>query len=112
MSRHVIQKCLCRKTQCSLEESENLCYNTKNDRIAVPFVKMQDGTVNLQRGGIYMEVQIGLVCALLSAVGILISALLIRRSKKWIIATILCSMLTLVFILYSVLTLVLMDNMR
>lgn len=58
-----------------------------------------------------MEVQIGLVCALLFAIGILISALLIRRSRKWIIATVLCSMLTLDFILYSVLTLVLMDNL-
>ena len=57
-----------------------------------------------------MEFWVGCLFAVLFAIGILITSLLIRRSKKWIIGTVLCSILTFVFALYSVLTILLVSG--
>ncbi len=54
-----------------------------------------------------MEFWIGIIFAMLFAVCAIVSAVLIRRSKKWIIGTVLCTICTVVFVLYSILTAVL-----
>lgn len=56
-----------------------------------------------------MEFWVGCLFAVVFAIGILITSLLIRRSKKWIIGTILCAILTFVFALYAVLTILLVS---
>ena len=57
-----------------------------------------------------MEFWVGCLFAVVFAIGILITSLLIRRSKKWIIGTVLCSMLTFVFSLYCLLTILLVSR--
>ena len=57
-----------------------------------------------------MEFWVGCLFAVVFAIGILITSLLIRRSKKWIIGTVLCSMLTFVFALYCLLTILLVSS--
>ena len=57
-----------------------------------------------------MEFWVGCLFAVVFAIGILITSLLIRRSKKWIIGTVLCSMLTFVFALSCLLTILLVSG--
>lgn len=57
-----------------------------------------------------MEFWVGCLFAVVFAIGILITSLLIRRSKKWILGTVLCSMLTFVFALYCLLTILLVSG--
>ena len=57
-----------------------------------------------------MEFWVGVLLACLFAVGILITSLQIRHSKKWILGTILCAILTFVFALYAVLTILLVST--
>ena len=54
-----------------------------------------------------MEFWIGILFAVLFAVCAVASAVLIRKSKKWIIGTVLCTICAVVFTLYSVLTAIL-----
>ncbi len=54
-----------------------------------------------------MEFWIGILFAVLFVIGAVVSAVLIRKSKKWIIGTVLCTICAVVFTLYSVLTAIL-----
>ena len=54
-----------------------------------------------------MEFWIGIVCAVLFAAGIAACAMLAKRNRKWVIGSVACAIFTLVFLFYSVLTLLL-----
>ena len=54
-----------------------------------------------------MEFWIGIIASLVFLAVAIVSAVFIRKSKKWIIATWLSSIFTVVFVLYTVLTYVL-----
>ncbi|MBQ4048866.1 MAG: hypothetical protein IJC93_10915 [Clostridia bacterium] len=54
-----------------------------------------------------MEFWLGILFSVVFVVGAVVSAVLIRKSRKWIIGTVLCTIFAIVFTLYSVLTAVL-----
>jgi len=54
-----------------------------------------------------VEFWLGILFSVVFVVGAVVSAVLIRKSRKWIIGTVLCTIFAIVFTLYSVLTAVL-----
>lgn len=54
-----------------------------------------------------MEFWIGILCAVLFSAGIAACAILAKQNHMWLIGTVACAIITLVFLFYSVLTLLL-----
>ena len=54
-----------------------------------------------------MEFWIGVIASLVFLAVAIVSAVFIRKSKKWVIATLLGAIFTVVFVLYTVLTYIL-----